>query len=555
MKKKIWMVVLALVAAFFYTVVGPKIKTQNLSFDGSEIIPFILCFLICGVINVLAVIAVPKLSFGIKNEKLKHAINQLGDTKLLLIVWGVIFVSWLPAYLVCFPGILSYDIINQTRDALGVITNNAHPVLHTFLLRVFMRLGDGVFGSYEAGLGILALIQMILLSYSLARVVLLLKKYKVPMLIVVFTAICSALWFMNACLSISMIKDALYSAFLVLFGCHFTEIVIAPRQYIKKKKNLILLSVIGFLLCATRNNGFHIYVFCFIGLILLRIKNIKKIKVYIPLIAAIVLPVFAYKIYTGPVFAALEIKPGPVTEAFCVPIQQLKRVECYRAEMLSEEQAAKMQYYFNIPVPTGHGYVPFTADYSKVFFSAESYNNNPIAFWKFYLEIGFHFPKDYIVAFLSNTLGLWYPGQDEFTYVEYYNYPVDRFPVPLERQGLANLKVADAYYASLCTDSFWRTTPVLNIFFVNGYIPWILIFIMILAWKNFKQYLKIFPVFLPLIAQFGIMLLAPMASFRYAWPLFLLLPLSFIAVWYSDEQEKLSDEKQEVVTMRDLPKL
>ena len=239
MAKKIWMVVLAFVAALFYTVVGPKIKTQNLSFDGSEIVPFILCFLICGVINVLVVIAVQKMNSGIKNEKLKHAINQLGDTKLLLIVWGVIFVSWLPAYLVCFPGILSYDIINQTRDALGVIKDNAHPVLHTFLLRVFMRLGDGVFGSYEAGLGILALIQMVLLSYSLARVVLLLKKYKVPMLIVVCTAICSAFWFMNACLSISMIKDALYSAFLVLFGCHFTEIVIAPRQYIKKKKNSI----------------------------------------------------------------------------------------------------------------------------------------------------------------------------------------------------------------------------------------------------------------------------------------------------------------------------
>jgi len=555
MKKKIWMVVLALVAALFYTVVGPKIKTQNLSFDGSEIIPFILCFLICAVINVLVVIAVQKLDLGIKNERLKHAINQLGDTKLLLIVWGVIFVSWLPAYIVCFPGILSYDIVNQTRDALGVITNNAHPVLHTFLLRVFMRLGDGVFGSYEVGLGILALIQMVILSYSLARVVLLLKKYKVPMLIVVFTAICSALWFMNACLSISMIKDALYSAFLVLFGCHFTEIVIAPGQYIKKKKNLILLFVIGFLLCATRNNGFHIYVFCFAGLLLLRIKDIKKTKGYIALIAAIVLPVFAYKIYTGPVFDAWDIKPGPVTEAFCVPIQQLKRVECYRSEMLNEEQAAQMQYYFSIPVPDGNGYVPFSADYAKMFFSVEAYKDNPIAFWKFYLDIGFHFPKDYIVAFLSNTLDIWYPGQDFFTYIEYYNYPVDSFPVPLERQSIANFKIADAYYASLCTASFWRTTPVLNIFFVHGYLPWILIFIMILAWKNFKQYLKVLPVFLPLIAQLGIMLLAPVPSIRYAWPLFLLLPLSFVTVWHSDEQEKLSDAKEELVTTRDLRKL
>ena len=109
---------------------------------------------------------------------------------------------------------------------------------------------------------------------------------------------------MNACLAISMIKDTLYSAFLVLFGCHFSEIVIDPAQYVKKKRNLILLSVVGFLLCATRNNGFHIYLFCFAGLLLFRIKDVKKIKQYIALIAVILLPVLVYKIYTGPVFDA-----------------------------------------------------------------------------------------------------------------------------------------------------------------------------------------------------------------------------------------------------------
>ena len=223
MTKKIWiMVILAFIASCFYTVVGPKIKTQDLSINGSEILPFILCFLICAVINILVVLAVGKLDFDIKNVKIKHAIDKLGDTKLLFLVWGVIFVCWLPAYIVCFPGILSYDIVNQTRDALGVIVDNHHPVLHTWLIRVFMRFGEGVFHSYETGLGFLSLTQMIALSYALARVVLLLKKYKVPMLIVAGTALCSALWFMNACLSISMIKDTLFSAFLVLFACHFT---------------------------------------------------------------------------------------------------------------------------------------------------------------------------------------------------------------------------------------------------------------------------------------------------------------------------------------------
>ena len=536
------MVALAFIFSVFYTVIGPKIKTQDLSINGSEILPFLLCFLICAAINVLIAVAVWKSDSKRMNEPLQKAIGKIGDTKLLFLVWGVIFVCWLPAYLVCFPGILSYDIVNQTRDALGVIADNHHPVLHTWLIRVFMRLGEGVFNSYETGIGFLALIQMLLLSYALVRVVLLLKKYKVPMPVVVGTALCSALWFMNACLSIAMIKDALFAAFLVLFACHFTEIVIEPEQYVKKKLNLILLAVIGFFLCATRNNGFHIYLFCFGGLALFRIRNIKKIKGYIALIAVIVLPVLIFKIYSGPVFDAWDIKPGQVREALCLPIQQLKRVDAHRADQLSEEQVTRMHYYFYdqknaAASDSGHAYEPFTADCAKSVFDSESYNNDPIAFWKFYLEIGLHFPKDYVVAFLSNTLGHWYPGQDEFSYVEYDNYPPDWFVVPLERKSLIKLEAIDNFYRSLCQSTFLRTIPVLNIAFVSGYISWLVLLVMILAWKNFKQYIRMFPVFLPLIGQFGIMLLSPMASYRYSWPLFLLLPIGFTAIWCADKKE------------------
>ena len=34
-----------------------------------------------------------------------------------------------------------------------------------------------------------------------------------------------------------------------------------------------------------------------------------------------------------------------------------------------------------------------------------------------------------------------------------------------------------------------------------------------------------------LIAQIGIMMLSPIASFRYSWPFYLLLPLTFIGIW------------------------
>lgn len=545
MKKKIWAVLLAFLYSFFNTVVGPKIATQNLSFDGSECLPFILCFLICSVINVFVVWAVQRWDFEIKNKRFVKCLNQLGERKLFFLVWGFIFVSWLPAYFVVFPGILSYDIVDQTRYALGTISDNHHPVLHTWLIRVFMQLGERLFSSYEVGLGLLSLLQILLVSYALSRLIVLLKKKNVPILIVVITILFSAFWFMNVCLSLSMIKDTLFAVFLVLFACHFTEIVMSPKEYLANKKNLILLPIIGFLLCALRNNGFYIYLFCFAGLFILRIKQLKKAKMYLALVVAILLPVFAFKIYTGPVFDAWNIQPGQVREALSVPIQQLQRVAYHRADRLTAEQTELMDYYSDnlewMGASSGRVYIPFVADPAKSCFRSEAYNADPVAFWKFYFEVGIQFPKDYVVAFLSNTLGFWYPGYAEFSFVEYENYPPDWFVVPLERKSIIDLQLVDHYYETLCRSETLRTTPVMRLLFLPGYAPWILIFTMILSWKRKENFTKVVPLFLPLIAQFGIMILSPIASFRYSWPFFLLLPITFIGIWGKNELKKTEE--------------
>ncbi|MBD5551387.1 MAG: hypothetical protein HDQ96_09435 [Lachnospiraceae bacterium] len=401
-----------------------------------------------------------------------------------------------------------------------------------------MRLGDALFSSYESGIGLLSLLQMVILSYALARLVFLLKKKKVPILIVMLTALLSAFWFMNACLSVTMIKDSLHAAFLVLFACHFTEIATNPSEYSLRKQNLFILPVISFLMCAFRNNGIHIYVFCFAALFILRIPQIKKAKAYIALTAAILIPVFMFKIYTGPVFAAFGIAQGEVREALSVPIQQLQRIAVRKADELTNEQTEQMRYYIDslewMESPP-ESYSPFIADPAKSCFYSSHYNDDPIAFWKFYLQTGEQFSKEYIVAFLSNTLGYWYPGYYGFSYVMYENYPPEVFAEPLERKSIWDSQILKKYYESVCGSVFWRKTPVLRLFFVPGFTLWFLLYALVLAWKKRGFFTKVLPLFLPLIAQYGIMILSPMSSFRYSWPFYLLLPLAFIGICGNSE--------------------
>ena len=538
MTKKLLAVFLALVYTVAYIVVGPMVKAQYFSLDEVRPLSFILCFAICSAVNILILCVIPKKDhYRIRkiNEKMSKWLEKFDDRRLFFIVWAFIFIMWLPAYLILYPGVLSYDMISQTTSALGEITNNHHPVLHTWLIRIFMRMGEKLFSSYESGIGLLSLLQMIILSYALSRMVMLLKKKAVPILLVIGTAVLSAVWFMNACLSVTMIKDTLHAAFLVLFCCHFVEIATNPSEYIARKRNLVLFPIVSFFMCAFRNNGLHIYLFCFAILLVLRISRFRRVKRYLPLIAVVILPVIMFKIYTGPVFDALGIEPGQVREALSIPIQQLQRVAVKRAGELTPEQTEMMGYYIDDlewrSWSPGREYDPFISDPAKSCFISSRYEDDPIAFWKFYLQTGKQFSKEYLVAFLSNTLGYWYPGYYDFSYVMYDNYAPETFPEPLERKSILKSKALEGYYESLCSSDSWRSTWGVRIFFVSGFAPWILIFAVVLSWRKKGFFTMTLPLFLPLIAQYGIMLLSPMSSFRYSWPYYLMLPLTFIAIF------------------------
>ena len=535
--KIICAIIFAFLYSIAYSVLGPMAKTQNFNFSASQIVPFLLCFLICTIINSIIFVTFPKWRLDIKSEKILSAFNKFGDRKLFVCIWIFIFISWIPAFLTLYPGVLSYDMISQTNSALGTIVNNHHPVLHTWLIRVFMKFGNKYMSSYENGLGLFSLVQMMILSYSLTRFSMLLKKKGVSVWLFIATVIGSAIWFMNACLAVTMIKDTLHAAFFVLFVCHFVEIIMNPSDYVSKKLNLVLLPIVGFFMFATRNNGLHIYVFCFAGLFFLRIFQIRKanIKKYFVLVLMILLPIVMFKIYTGPVFKALDIEQGQVREALSLPIQQLQRVDIVKDAEMTAEQNEKMGYYIDdlkwLQDSSILRYDAFIADPAKSCFYSNNYNEDPIAFWKFYVELGLEYPKEYIAAFLSNTLGFWYPGFYAYSYVMYDNYAPEYFVVPLERQSIVDVEIFKTYYESVCSSNFWRDTYGLRIFFVSGFAPWLIGYGLVLAYRKKEFWAKILPLFLPLIAQYGIMILSPMSSFRYSWPLYLVLPLMFIAIF------------------------
>ena len=533
-KKIIPAILIAAVFSICYEILGPMAKEQDFVLDKGMLLPVFICFAVSAAVLLALFVFAPKLNYRVIDAPVNKIINRIGQVKSFFIVWVIILIAWIPAYLITFPGVLSYDFISQSSSALTVINSNHHPVLHTWLIRVFMIFGDKVFSSYEVGLGFLSLLQMVLLSYALTRLIFLMIKKHVPGVFCIVSLVCAALWFMNAVLASTMIKDVLHAAFLILFCCHFTEIVCDVKEYVKKKSNYILLPVISFFMFATRNNGLHIYVFSFLIFAIVKAKHIKKIKSYIGLMFAIFLPVVSFKVYSGPIFEAIGIEQGQVREALSIPIQQLQRVAVGHWDELDESQKNLMNYYIDNlewrSYKPGREYSPFIADPAKSCFFSDHYNADKIAFWKFYLKCGKQFSKEYVHAFLSNTLGYWYPGYYGFSYVMYDDYESDAFEYPFKRIGLLKSSFLDNSYRDLCSNEFWRKTPLLRLIFTQGYSLWIVLCTFVMAYKGKKSFEDDYPIMLPMVAQLGIMFLSPMSSFRYAWPLYLMMPLIFVAM-------------------------
>ena len=145
-------VFLALLYSIAYTVAGPVIEAQDIKIDPSPLFPFLLCFLSGTALNLFLFSVLKKRRWlagdGRISRYLGRCHDKVGDRRVFLLVWAFHFVSWIPAWLILYPGVLSYDIISQTGSALGEITINHHPILHTWLIRVFMKSGEALFSSY-----------------------------------------------------------------------------------------------------------------------------------------------------------------------------------------------------------------------------------------------------------------------------------------------------------------------------------------------------------------------------------------------------------------------
>lgn len=466
--------------------------------------------------------------------------------KTFLISWAVIFVAWIPLLLAFYPAIMSYDFHRQSQEAVmgtGWL-NEHHPLAHTLLIRFFFSVGRKI-GSYEVGMAIFSILQMlglsVVMAYACAMVGRLAKK-KRP---VVVTVVNFAILPIHPILALSMTKDIIFTILFLLMILLFLEYNQSTNTKVKWAI-FVALVVVGSVSMLYRNNA----IYAFAAFAVFFVLWSKRERLVILLLCALILA--GGKGLGIGVREAVSGNPGSSIEMFSVPLMQMTRVGVMHGENLPYMDYLSIDFFVD-DVNWEH-YTPAIADGVKSNVNVSSFVNwsdNKLGFFQYWAKIGLKYPNEYIDAFLALTSGYWF--LDDVSHAEVLGYGDD------SQLGLLytfNASVSDVFegvksesflpgvrtlYEKIVNGNAYYNWPVISNLFKPAFYAWALLWIMASLWylkKGRKLLLCLLPFF-----YFGTLILGPVVNMRYLYPVIVTIPV-LVAWLFSNCDWKLKDERK-----------
>ncbi len=447
-----------------------------------------------------------------------------GSKKQFFIVWGVIFVCWIPCLLAVFPGIYAYDGIAQLWQASHESITAHHPVLHTYFIHFCFEAGNKIFGNYDAGMAVYSVVQMLAFSATLSYACRKLSLRGIPKIVQIVALLLFTLNPMLPIMAVSSTKDILFGCAVILFSMSVWDIAICPRDFFHSPLRLIQFYLWSVFLFTSKNNGFYIFLIT-IPFIIIASKTFR-VKAFLLCVAVAA----SYLLYTGPIYKALGVERGnDIREALSIPLQQMARAVNKNGDDMSAEE--KNEVFKYIPEKAVNSYQPHIADYVKNKFIKSEVKENVPDFIRLYFKLGAKYPKAYAEAFLSNSLGFWYPDADyqsetaiyKFWYMEFENKTqYEAESIYVNRNSL--IPKLEEFYENVAMGQTINKIPVLSMLTVScGFPAWVM-----LLCASYIVYKKRYRFLLPLCPPFAlwvILLMSPAVIYRYALPLIIAIPL------------------------------
>lgn len=432
----------------------------------------------------------------------------LYESKLYLVICEIgMVVSWSIVFFACFPGLAIYDgPVQLSRYHAGTITSH-HPYIHTMFLVLCEKIG----GDAVPYTVFIFLFQMIILSAGFVRSIVIMRKRRIPSVILNGIIVWMCVFPMHALMALATTKDTLFAAFVLLYICELIDLLEYRSVYWESKYRCIRFCLISFLMAIFRNNGIYVLIGGSIVAFLLSLNSYKKMIVITFFITS------AYLIYCGPVMEKLQVEKGNMREAMSLVIQPLARVYYEEYDNINIEERKRIEKIFG--EPENIWYESHKSDAAKSQFDTNYFLDEIKENTKLWIKFGVKYPNIYLDAILANTYGNWYPFEklpDTTTYRMLFEMPeIDQIEskIPSLYNGLYGIG----------RESSYQKVPVIQLIFSMGTVFWILLWGMANLWSE-RKYRELL-IYIPLVFLFVTILLGPVSLFRYTYPLLICTPV------------------------------
>ena len=352
-----------------------------------------------------------------------------------------------------------------------------------------------------------------------------------------------------------IVKDTIYSYFILLFVIELVYILLLKQEYWRSKKHCFLLavSIMGSVLF--RNNGkYIIYPMILFILITVLLQNrnqrtdqeenqdtsrIRKksrrtryTKTFMTAVIMCLISVAVSSGFQNFLTRHYNIEPGGIQEALSLPFQQTARyVKEHEEEVTQEEKKAiKGVLAYN---KLGKYYNPKISDPVKATYKKKATTKDLTAYLKVWVQQGLKHPVTYIEATMNQNYYLVYPLVENSTV--YDTTAPDKVSAKklAEKLGVHEVPVIqklDRWRTGF--NKVFFTLPVFGLIASMAFFNLILIY---LCYHGIRKKLpQLFLLVLPLLLSDAIIVLAPVIKGhpRYAFPVIYSIPIVFCAYLY-----------------------
>ena len=481
---------------------------------------------------------------------------------IFIISFIVILLSWIPAWLAEYPGIFTPDTVGQLYQVEGTRAyTNFSPLIHTLII----KLCYAIVGLFSSNVNVIyfavGFIQMIFMSlvfaYANNYVYERTKKLIFPICGLIFYALVSY----NVFYGITISKDSVYAALLLLF-------VIMIDKYCNNpiKRNVLPVVLVGIFYCLARKNGTYTLLFTIGVLFFVMFKKRFSKTFLILLVTTLATIAIEYPGYNSLLsvinndtikqnnVSILSINDEYKDELYDVfyrrseeskvgkdyfkgnflyvmAMQQMANVVNHDRE-LNEKEEYMLEELMPISVFKST-YNPMLVD--PLFNMAALYATEKVPelglveYAKLWLGLGIRYPHDYIEAYVNMTRYYYYPNR----YVNMYYIGTYENSLGLVQENLffPNYKNnIESFYNSQ------YSYPIVSSIYCGGTITFVLLIGTFygIRKKNYSSFVSM----LPILGNFLILLVCVPTNdeFRYMYPIAVCLPFIIMHIIVKEDE-------------------